>query len=1556
MAEPFDPYYKWLAVPPEDQPPDFYQLVGVHTFEADPDVIENAADQRMVHLRTFQSGKHSEESQKLLNEVAAAKIVLLNPEKKAKYDETLREQMRLKAAGEDDEEISSQLIGFLRAVELDKEAAAKPKPAVSQPVKQPATASAAADDAAKKRLMFIGAGTGVLLLLLIIGVWILVSGGGPEEVAGTPGTPKGQAPPPPPPTSPQPKATPSTPTPPSVDPDAASVPTSPPPLTRTPVDISQLPKGFTIDLGSDVKMEFVLIPPGEFMMGSTEAEQNAMLREAESGGAYGAVQSIPGEVQHRVKIAKPFYLGKYEVSQAQWQVVMEDESSEHRGPMSPVSVSWNDCQAFLSKLNEEFTTTAAKFALPTEAQWEYACRAGTATAFCFGDGPGMLGQYAWFRGNSTGKPHPVGKKKPNQWGLFDMHGNVWEWCGDWYGAEYYELSATHDPTGPPDGQRRVKRGGSWTRLPVENRSAARGSDPPVQRRKDAGFRVMCSGVPETAEPDVSPPIAAVTPPVPQPPTTEPTTPEPAPTPKKKLPVPSTTVQAPVSEQLEQIYNLSKLKVPSEKLKMAKELLNLARQPNTKPVEKFVLFRKATELATGGGDALFMLEVIDAMEADFRADVLRIKGQMLRAFAGNANTSTEKASLLEATKEYVAEAMAQERYDYALAAAKLTQEACKGSSSGTIRKGAIDLRDRVQRLADEQQKLKGALARLKANPADRAAHLLVGQIYCFTKNDWEAGLPHLAKGSDARLARMADVDAKSPTDTALQAKLADAWWDLAETRKGDEKDAMLVRAAYWYKKALPGIGGLAKAKTDKRLAEFARMGELMARLKELEAASKPVATPVKPPEQPSFPPSTVGTRPLPPERSGPFTVDKTGEGVTESVAASQTRALFNGKNLEGWVIMGKGRAVSAIDGGWTVDPSRGVLMCDEKKWNGVWSVDSFQDFILTLEWRWRPGHTAKPNGSGVVVRTNGFNSKGLDPKGIEIDLRPKKGAGTGAFLAYEVPLRNHEGAIDGFKERRLGCLRQADRNGDEWTPCEIECIGDEITVKINGTLVNRATNAPLAKGKIVLRNQFSGVEFRNIKLREVVKPPAAPARPPQTQSTLPKERSVDFGGGVKMEFVLIPAGEFVMGSPEAERQEMLEAAKARNLEWAIRMIPSEGPQHRVKISKPFYLGKYEVTQAQWQAVMSNNPSKFQDPMHPVEQVSWDDIQPFLAKLNMRFEKKEMRFGLPTEAQWEYACRAGTTTTFSFGDNPALFAQYGWYRDNSGGKTHPVGQRKPNAWGLYDMHGNVFEWCSDWYGKEYYRQSPAVDPTGPPTGSCRVFRGGCWRNLPQFARSAFRFAPLPSDRRYDLGFRVICTRTTPGTTPTTKPPAIPVRPPQTTSGATPVWTPLLDSPDKLAKWKPVAKTTSYEMEHTNGVVTLTGVGMVYPIEARDMIVRAKVKKTPEGNASLFLRHSKEGYYAACFFGSVGQNARFLVGKRTGPGPSGWQRLQVRPWPKATDGFFEFGFGAVGKTLRVYANGQPIIEVHDSSFSNGRPGFEAHQGCTAQFRDVEIQILKK
>ena len=237
-----------------------------------------------------------------------------------------------------------------------------------------------------------------------------------------------------------------------------------------------------------------------------------------------------------------------------------------------------------------------------------------------------------------------------------------------------------------------------------------------------------------------------------------------------------------------------------------------------------------------------------------------------------------------------------------------------------------------------------------------------------------------------------------------------------------------------------------------------------------------------------------------------------------------------------------------------------------------------------------------------------------------------------------------------------------------------------------------------------------------------------------QLSLPVEKSVDLGDGVNLELVLVPAGRFRMGSPAKEKDREDNEA-----------------QHWVVITRPFYIGKYEVTQEVWEKVMGTNPSWFKGAKNPVECVSWDDCQDFLKKLNAS-GKAQGTFRLPTEAEWEYACRAGTKSRFCSGDADGALADYAWYGANSGG-THPVGTRKPNAWGLFDCHGNVWEWCADWYGYDCYTRWPKDDPTGPATGSDRVLRGGPWDFNPGFCRSSGRDRSILAGRIGNLGFRAV-----------------------------------------------------------------------------------------------------------------------------------------------------------------------------------------------------------
>lgn len=277
----------------------------------------------------------------------------------------------------------------------------------------------------------------------------------------------------------------------------------------------------------------------------------------------------------------------------------------------------------------------------------------------------------------------------------------------------------------------------------------------------------------------------------------------------------------------------------------------------------------------------------------------------------------------------------------------------------------------------------------------------------------------------------------------------------------------------------------------------------------------------------------------------------------------------------------------------------------------------------------------------------------------------------------------------------------------------------------------------ASGCEKAQDKLKSMEARGVdgKVEERTDPCRAPKAGDVKTITLP--------GGATMEFCWCPAGSFMMGSPESESERR-----------------SDETLHRVSLTKGFWMGKYEVTQRQWESVMGSNPSNFNGADRPVEMVSWDNCQNFVQKINAA---NQVVVALPTEAQWEYACRAGTTTPFNFGavlngdkancngNYPYGTTMKGRYREG----TTSVGSYAPNAWGLYDMHGNVYEWCADWYDKDYYSRSPLEDPTGPELGARRVNRGGRFSGEAFYCRSACRFNGCePSSRACFFGLRLVC----------------------------------------------------------------------------------------------------------------------------------------------------------------------------------------------------------
>ena len=299
--------------------------------------------------------------------------------------------------------------------------------------------------------------------------------------------------------------------------------------------------------------------------------------------------------------------------------------------------------------------------------------------------------------------------------------------------------------------------------------------------------------------------------------------------------------------------------------------------------------------------------------------------------------------------------------------------------------------------------------------------------------------------------------------------------------------------------------------------------------------------------------------------------------------------------------------------------------------------------------------------------------------------------------------------------------------------ELQKLREELGIKLRVAMLSKYW-------KEVAEDQFSGVKYgdpgnfsdqwyeaREVEIARVEK--ECEARSKALNKAWREEE--DLGQGVKLEMVLVPAGKFMMGSPKNEK------GRCEN-----------ETQHEVTLTKPFYMGKYAVTQEQWESVMGNNPSDTKGAKLPVTDVSWEDCQEFIEKLNGITKGK---YRLPTEAEWEYACRAGTSTAYSFGAK--ITPKDANYDDSKIEKPVAVGSYKPNAFGLYDMHGNVWEWCEDRYGD--YPKGAVMDPKGPAKGDVCVLRGGSFVNVGSRARSSNRINSTPSNRVYFVGFRLART---------------------------------------------------------------------------------------------------------------------------------------------------------------------------------------------------------
>lgn len=494
----FDPYYKWLGIAPKDQPPHYYRLLAIDVFESDADVIAGAADRQMAYVRQCAGGEHADASQQLLSELAQARLCLLNGEKKQRYDAKLRAQL---ASGRTNES------GAMASP------AATPSPIRSRwPSRLPG---------GTRRSWIAGSVAVVVVALLLAWASSRPASISQRSVAGKAET-----------SSPQNDVVDNS----SFSEIAAESDVEPEPDLDDP---PAKPKAAIERIDNNglfenrIGMQLKRIAAGEFQMGTPPA----LSAETDE------------RPRHTVRISRDFYLGVREVTKREYVAVMEGRNIEGLASSEyPVDqVTWYNAASFCEKLS---TLAGGTYRLPTEAEWEYACRAGSETTWFFGERHEQLAEYAWTSRNSSKAPHPVARLKPNPLGLFDLCGNLAEWCQDWYGGDYYSSVETEfiDPQGPPvpgRGNVKVVRGGSWDEDPLRCRSGFRGTCSVSQVSPRIGFRVVreveseSGGIAAAMRSAPSPSAPTEDASTPSEPTQSPNTPEPGPDPSATTSAPST---------------------------------------------------------------------------------------------------------------------------------------------------------------------------------------------------------------------------------------------------------------------------------------------------------------------------------------------------------------------------------------------------------------------------------------------------------------------------------------------------------------------------------------------------------------------------------------------------------------------------------------------------------------------------------------------------------------------------------------------------------------------------------------------------------------------------------------------------------------------------------------------------------------------------------------------------------------------------------------------------------------------------------------------------------
>ncbi len=1283
-----------------------------------------------------------------------------------------------------------------------------------------------------------------------------------------------------------------------------------------------------VEYTNSIGMKFVLIPPGEFLMGST-AEEADHAFELAKDHALSLIRELAQSEspQHRVILTQPFFLCVTEVTQGQYQTVMDGNPSRFSSTGTkpelaakvegletadhPVeNVSWNDAAEFCARLSRrdalqphyfrsgEVVTflQGSGYQLPTEAEWEFACRGGSTTLFWIGDESDDLDRVAWYGKNSSGRTHPVGELPANPFGLHDVHGNVGEWVRDWWRQAYYAefaQQAAIDPSGPVSESRRIFRGGNWLDVNFSCRSSCRQANRPGSSDERYGFRVSLSvdSVRELTQRDKNPPgnrnFAGWHG-------------WPADAPPPAI-APFDAAQARKHQEAWSAY----LKVPVEYTNSIGMKFVLI------PPGEFIMGSTPEQIAAALKDAgedthwqecikseapqhkviltqPIYLGMNEVTQAEYE-NVMGVNpsyfaptGMGKEAVAGleTADHPVEMVSWNDAA-EFCAKLSKQEKLKpfyfragetitpldgtgYRLPSEAEWEFACRAGTTTRFWSGDED-NDLVSAgwFGSNSGGRTHAVGELKSNPF--GLFDMHGNVWELVQDGWNANwygqfpeqpvidpnspffsnFQRVIRGGNwigaASYCRSSD---RSPSDSSTRVSLvgfrvslpvdavrellkaqpqpneivntgwhnwpadapapAIAPFDAAQARKHQEAWAAYLKVPVEYTNSIgmkfmlipPGefimgstpeeieaalkVAGEDKYWQDRIKSEAPQHKVILTQpiylgLNEVTQEEYEKVMGVNPSH---FAPLGMGKEAV----AGLETAKHPVETVSWHDAAEFCAKLSNQEKLKLFYFR-SGETITPLDGTGYRLPSEAEweFACRAGTATKYWIGDQDEDLM-------RSGLFGGNSGG----RTHAVGELKANPFGLsDIHGNVCEWVQDGWDATYYGQFQDKP-AINPNRPFSAGSQRVL--RGGNWYCTASRCRSSSrfaqgpphrgSTIGFRVVLTADAVKQVLAEMPATMIHQAAGWHGwpADAPAPAVAPFDAAQARKHQEEWAAYLNVPVEYTNSIGMKFVLIPPGEFLMGSTPEEIESALGDIDANNAHW-LACLKSEAPQHKVILTQPVYLGTREVTQAEYEQLLGTTPSSFAptgpgsasvaglDPRnHPVEMVSWNDAVQFCLKLSEREklepsylqtgEKIAPRVGrgyrLPSEAEWEGACRAGTTTRFWVGDKADSLPLAGWFQDNSGGRTHATGELKANPYGLFDMHGNVWEWVQDAWAPDFYgrfQELPAIDPSCEHSFELlRVVRGGDWAYAATRSRASSRLANAPQYRSQHFGFRV------------------------------------------------------------------------------------------------------------------------------------------------------------------------------------------------------------